>query len=181
MEKPRVSTVFLAGCFGCHMSLLDIDERLETLLELVDLGPSPLTDEKAPSGRYRVGFIEGGCANEEDVRRLRELRSHCDVLIACGECAIQGDIPSLRNNIPLRECLEEAYLKTPSTYNPSGVLPRAPELPWLLDRVHPCSDVVTIDYMLPGCPPSADAIWQTLNAALAGEPVQYPYSLLKYD
>ncbi|NLZ40306.1 MAG: NADP oxidoreductase, partial [Comamonadaceae bacterium] len=44
--RPRVATVSLAGCFGCHMSLLDIDERLFALAEVVRLDRSPLTDIK---------------------------------------------------------------------------------------------------------------------------------------
>jgi NAD-reducing hydrogenase small subunit len=181
MSKPRIASVFLAGCFGCHMSLLDIDERIEKLAELVEFGKSPLTDLKDFSGRYRIGYIEGGCANEENVHVVRQLRKHCDLLVAAGECAVQGDIPSLRNMIPLRECLEEAYINTPSTHNPSRTIPAGPDLPLLLNRVHPVQDVVKIDVSIPGCPPRADAIWLVLCSLLQGKPVRLPYSLLKYD
>ena len=94
MDKPKVATASLAGCFGCHMSLLDIDDRILKLIQLVDFDKSPVDDIKKFSDRCLVGLIEGGCANEENVRTLREFRAHCDILIAVGECAIMGDIPS---------------------------------------------------------------------------------------
>jgi len=181
MAKPKVATTSLAGCFGCHMSVLDIDERILQLIELVDFDKSPIDDLKQFTGRCAIGLVEGGCANEENVEVLREFRKHCDILIALGECAIMGDIPAMRNMVPLRECLEEAYLKGPTVHNPEGRIPNDPELPLLLDKVYPCNEVVKIDYYLPGCPPRADLIWQALTALLENKPLQLPYELIKYD
>jgi NAD-reducing hydrogenase small subunit len=181
MAKPKIATTSLAGCFGCHMSVLDIDERILKLVELVDFDKSPIDDIKTFTGRCAVGLIEGGCANEENVEVLREFRKHCDVLIALGECAIMGDIPAMRNMVPLKECLDEAYLNGPSVHNPSGQIPNDPEIPLLLNKVYPINEVVKIDYFLPGCPPSADTIWQALTALLGGKPVELPYELIKYD
>jgi hypothetical protein len=45
-RKLKVATVSLAGCFGCHMSFLDIDERLLELIEHIEFDRSPLTDIK---------------------------------------------------------------------------------------------------------------------------------------
>ena len=72
MAKPKIATTSLAGCFGCHMSLLDIDERILQLIELVDFDKSPIDDIKKFSGRCAVGLIEGGCCNEENVHVLHE-------------------------------------------------------------------------------------------------------------
>lgn len=181
MAKPKVATTSLAGCFGCHMSLLDIDDRILKLLELVQFDKSPVDDLKQFTGRCAVGLIEGGCCNEENVKVLRDFRAHCDILIAVGDCATMGGIPALRNNIPLKECYEEAYLKGPTVHNPSGQIPNDPELPLLLNRVYPCHEVVKIDYYLPGCPPPADTLWEALVALLSDKPVQLPYELVKYD
>ncbi|MFA6187337.1 MAG: NADP oxidoreductase [Phycisphaerae bacterium] len=181
MSKPKVATASLAGCFGCHMSVLDIDERILKLIELVDFDKSPVDDIKEFTGRCAVGLIEGGCANEENVRVLQDFRRHCDVLISVGDCAIMGGIPAMRNNISLKECLDEAYLNGPTVYNPSGVIPNDKEIPLCLDKVYPCHEVVKIDYHMPGCPPSADTIWQTLVALLTNKPVDLPYELIKYD
>jgi NAD-reducing hydrogenase small subunit len=181
MSKPKIATASLAGCFGCHMSVLDIDDRILKLIELVDFDKSPIDDIKKFSARCAVGLIEGGCCNEENVHVLRDFRRNCDVLIALGDCATMGGIPAMRNGIPLRECLEEAYLKGPTVYNPSGTFPNDPELPLVLDRVYPLHEVVKVDISLPGCPPPADAIWDAMVALLGGKPIDLKYGLLRYD
>lgn len=181
MAKPKVATTSLAGCFGCHMSLLDIDERILQLVELVDIDKSPVNDLKDFTDRCLVGLIEGGCCNEENVHVLRRFRQNCDILISVGDCAIMGGLPALRNTIPLRECLEEAYLNGPSVHNPSGKIPNDEEIPLLLNKVFPCHEVVKIDYHLPGCPPPADTLWQALVALLEDKPLELPYELIKYD
>jgi len=166
------------------MALLDIDDRILQLVELIDFDKSPVDDIKEFTGPVTVGLIEGGCCNEENVHVLQDFRKHCAILISVGDCAINGGIPSMRNNIPLAECYAEAYLegrKGPAVHNPEGVIPNDPELPLLLDKVYPCHEVVKIDYHLPGCPPPADTLWEALVALLTDKPVELPYELIKYD
>jgi len=177
-EKLRVATASLAGCFGCHMSLLDIDERLFDLIDAVDFDRSPINDIKKV-GICDVGLIEGGVANEENVQVLRELRRNCRVLVAFGACAVNGGIPAMRNQYSLEECLREAYVSGSGLYNPG--IPADPEIPLLLNRVHPIHEVVKVDHFLPGCPPSADAIWTFLTELLAERPVRFPYTQIHYD
>lgn len=181
MAKPKIATTSLAGCFGCHMSLLDIDERILELVEIIDFDKSPIDDLKNFTGRCAVGLIEGGCSNEHNVEVLREFRRHCDILVSIGDCATMGGIPALRNTIPVKECLDEAFLHGPSVHNPSGEYPNDPEVPLLLDKVYPAHEVVKIDYFLPGCPPPADTLWEALVALLSDKPVDLPYQLVKYD
>ena len=181
MAKPKVTTTSMCGCFGCHMSILDIDDRILKLVELIEFDKSPINDIKKFTGRCAVGLLEGSCCNEENVHVLQDFREHCDILVAVGGCAINGDIPSMRNSIPLQECLDEAYINGPTVYNPSGQIPNDPELPLILDRVYPCNEVVKVDYFLPGCPPSADTIWAALVALLNNQPLDLPYELIKYD
>ncbi len=113
MGKPVIATASLAGCFGCHMSLLDIDERILKLVELVEFNKSPIDDIKTFTKPVDIGLIEGGCCNSENVDVLRAFRKNCKVLVSVGECAIMGGLPALRNSIPLKECLDEAYLNAP--------------------------------------------------------------------
>ncbi|KAA6185834.1 NADP oxidoreductase [Thiohalocapsa marina] len=176
--KLRVATTSLAGCFGCHMSLLDIDERLIDLVELVELDRTPLTDIKT-IGDCDLGLIEGGVGNAENVEVLRTFRHHCKVLVAVGACAVNGGIPAMRNSFALSDCLEEAYIDGVGLYNQG--IPNDPELPLLLSQVHPIHEVVKVDYFLPGCPPSADAIWTFLTELLAGKPIGFPYTQIHYD
>ena len=163
------------------MSLLDIDERILSLVERVEFDRSPIDDIKHISGRCAIGLVEGGCCNEENVHVLHEFRKACDILVSVGDCATMGGIPAMRNNIPLRECIDEAYRTGVTVYNPDDITPQDPEIPLLLNKVYPCHEVVKIDYLLPGCPPSADALWAALTALLSGKPVELPYELLKYD
>lgn len=177
-KKLRVATTSLAGCFGCHMSLLDIDERLVDLLELIELDSSPLTDIK----RCRpcdLGLIEGGLCNAENVHKLREFRAHCKVLVAVGACAINGGLPAQRNNLDIRECLQHVYLTGHGVER--GFIPNDPELPLPLKQVHPLHDVVKIDYFLPGCPPSAEAFWQFLTDLIAGRTPTLRPEHIRYD
>ena len=181
--KKIVATTSLAGCFGCHMSLLDIDERILDLIELVEFNKSPLDDIKTFTKECDIGLIEGGCCNDENVHVLTEFRKHCQTLVAFGECSLMGGLPALRNTIPLKECLAEAFLRGPTVAdsNPARIIPHDPDLPKILNRVYPCHEVVKIDYFLPGCPPSADLIWDALVALVTGQEVNPSYRSFKFD
>ena len=177
-RKLRVATTSLAGCFGCHMSFLDIDERLFELLQHVELDRTPLTDVKH-CGPCDVGLIEGGICNAENVHVLREFRRNCKVLVAVGACAINGGLPAQRNHVDLGACLQEVYMTEPGLAK--GCMPNDPELPLPLDMVHPLHEVVKVDYFLPGCPPPADAIWSFLSDVVAGREPHVPRELIHYD
>jgi NAD-reducing hydrogenase small subunit len=178
-RRVKIATTSLAGCFGCHMSLLDIDERLLGLIEQADLDRSPLTDIKHCSPDVDVGIIEGGVCNAENVHTLREFRERCRVLVAVGSCAITGGVPAMRNGLPLRVLLEEGYVKGIGVDNPQ--IPDDPELPLLLNRVHPINEIVKVDYYLPGCPPPADAFWELITALMAGREPQLNYEIRRFD
>lgn len=179
MAKPLVATGHFTGCFGCHMSILDIDERILDLVEIVEFDKSPINDIKRFSRPVDIGLVEGGISNDENVEFLRMFRENCKILIAVGACAVTGGVPSIRNTVPLRECLQEAFVDGPTVVD--GEIPNDPDIPILLDKVYPCHEVVKIDYFLPGCPPSADMIWAALTALLSGKPLDLPYEMVKYD
>jgi NAD-reducing hydrogenase small subunit len=183
MEKKVVATTSLAGCFGCHMSVLDIDERILDLIELVEFNKSPIDDIKTFTKPCDIGLIEGGCATSENIHVLKEFRKHCKTLVAVGECAMMGGLPALRNNIPVAECLEEAYLNgiTVRDNNPDGIMPNDEEIPMILNRVYPIRELVKVDYVLPGCPPTAELIWNALYALVTGGEIEAPYEAIRYD
>jgi NAD-reducing hydrogenase small subunit len=182
MRKPVIATASLAGCFGCHMSILDIDERILDLVALVEFNKSPIDDLKTITKPVDIGIIEGGCCNSENVETLRAFRKSSKILISIGECAIMGGLPALRNGIPVRECLEEAYLDCPTVAaDEAGLIPNDPELPILLDRVYPNHEIVKVDLFLPGCPPSAELIWTALTSLLQGKSLAFSYPLVKFD
>ena len=178
-RKLKLATVSLAGCFGCHMSFLDMDERLLSLLELVEFDRSPLTDIKT-IGHCDIGLIEGGLCNAENVHVLRELRAQCKVLVAMGACAINGGLPAQRNQRDVGQMLRDVYSRQTGG-SADNQIPNDPELPLPLNHVHPLHEVVHIDYFLPGCPPSAEAIWCFLNDMIAGRTPQLGHGLIHYD
>jgi NAD-reducing hydrogenase small subunit len=178
-RKLKLATVSLAGCFGCHMSLLDIDERLFELIELVEFDRSPFTDIKQ-IGRCDIGLVEGGLCNTENVDVLREFRAHCKTLVAVGACAITGGLPAQRNHLDLGDILADVYGDRPGLA-PGSAVPNDPELPLPLNNVRPIHEMVHIDYFLPGCPPSADAIWTFLTDLMAGRTPHLGHGLIQYD
>ena len=178
-RKLKVATVSLAGCFGCHMSFLDIDERLFTLIERIEFDRSPLTDIKQV-GHCDIGLVEGGLCNAENVMVLREFRAHCKTLVAVGACAINGGLPAQRNHLDLGVLLTNVYASRHGLAAGSAI-PSDPELPLPLNKVHPLHEVVHIDYFLPGCPPSADAFWSFLNDLMAGRTPHLGHGLIHYD
>jgi coenzyme F420-reducing hydrogenase gamma subunit len=183
MAKKVIATASLAGCFGCHMSFLDIDEKILDLIELVEFNKSPIDDIKTFTKPCDVGLIEGGCCNDENVHNLISFRKNCRILVSVGECAIMGGLPAMRNGIPLQECLEEAYLNgaTVRDHNDKNIIPSDPEIPKIMNRVFPCHEVVKIDYFLPGCPPTPELIWNALVALATGAELKLPYESVKFD
>lgn len=174
-RKLRLATVSLAGCFGCHTSFLDMDERILALVEHVQFDRSPLTDIKEV-GECDIGLIEGGVCNAENVHVLRAYRAHCRVLVAVGACAVNGGLPAMRNHLDVGDILRQVYLRVPG-----GAVPDDVELPLPLAQVHPIHEVVRVDYSLPGCPPSADVFWKFLQDFLHGQtPLPQPQTI-HYD
>ncbi|BBE73770.1 NADP oxidoreductase [Oharaeibacter diazotrophicus] len=176
-RRLRVATASLAGCFGCHMSFLDMDERLVGLIDLIVLDRSPLTDIKHP-GPCDIALVEGGVCNAENVHVLRELRRAAKVVIALGACAVNGGLPAMRNHRGLEDILRKVYEERPDG---GAGIPDDPELPLLTDKVHPLHEVVRVDYFLPGCPPSADAIHKFLTDLAEGRTPRLADALLHFD
>jgi coenzyme F420-reducing hydrogenase gamma subunit len=164
------------------MSFLDIDERILDLVKIVEFNKSPIDDIKTFTKECDIGLIEGGCCNSENVHILKEFRKHCKILVSMGECAIMGGLPALRNGISVKECLDEAYLNCITVQsNQEKIIPNDEELPIILNKVYPCHEIVKIDYFLPGCPPSADLIWNALTALISEQKLNLPYEIFKYD
>ena len=176
--KVKVATCSLAGCFGCHMSFLDMDEQIVGLIEKISFDRSPLTDIKTVHN-CDIGLVEGGLCNEENVHVLKQFRAECKILVAVGACAINGGVPALRNHFTVQQCLEESYLHGVGVVDPR--IPDDPELPSLLPQVLPIQSVVKVDYFLPGCPPPAAAFVEIVSAVLEQREPQLDYPLRRFD
>lgn len=162
MKKLRLATVWLDGCSGCHMSFLDIDDRLLALYEKVDLVYSPLVDLKEFPDEVDVTLIEGAVSTNEDEAKIKKVRAHTKILVSLGDCAVTANVPSMRNAFKLDDLFGVAYL------HDDLLNPEVPSegLPRLLPTVQPVHTVVKVDVFVPGCPPHADTIFYVLSELL---------------
>lgn len=171
-RKIRLATAWLGGCSGCHMSFLDLDERLLALAEAADLVYSPIADVKEFPENVDVALVEGAVANVDHLELAEQIRSRSKIVVSLGDCAITGNVTSLRNRLNVDDLLTEVYKEGP------GQAPRGQEadqlMPALLRRVLPLHQVIPVDAYIPGCPPDPNRIWTAVKALLQGEPVILP-------
>lgn len=163
--KPRLATVWLGGCSGCHMSFLDLDERLIELNDKAEICVSPIIDTKE-FPEVDVTLVEGAVANEEHVEVIREVRRKSKVLVAFGDCAVTGNVTAMRNMFDVEDVLDRAYRETSTEV--IGIPSGNSVVPKLLDKVRPVHEVVEVDYHLQGCPPDANKIYEFVMALVEG-------------
>lgn len=164
MSRLRLATVWLDGCSGCHMSFLDMDERLIELAARVDLVYSPFVDAKEFPEQVDVTLVEGAVGTSEDEEKIRRIRERTRVLVALGDCAVTANVPAMRNPFGPQAALARAYQEN-ATRNQGRP---EHEIPVLQPRVRPVHEIVPVDVFVPGCPPSADTIHYVLEELLAG-------------
>ena len=164
MSKVRVATVWLDGCSGCHMSFLDIDERLLAVADRIDLVYSPLVDHKTFPDNVDVTFLEGAITNEDDLHKVKLVREKSKLLVSLGDCAVTANVPSMRNFCSVDDLYARAYLENVDAQ------PGVPteDIPPLLDRTRPVHEVVPVDLFVPGCPPHPDHIFFVIQELLEG-------------
>ncbi|MEP0772835.1 MAG: NADP oxidoreductase [Acidobacteriota bacterium] len=165
MSTPRLATVWLDGCSGCHMSFLDTDDALLELSTLCTVVYSPLVDTKEFPEGVDVTLVEGSVSSVEDEEKIARVRRRTRILVALGDCAVTGNVPAMRTPFPLEAVLHRAFVET-AQLNPG---PPTRVIPRLLPRVRPVHEVVPVDVVIPGCPPPAAAILDTVKALLAGQ------------
>jgi NAD-reducing hydrogenase small subunit len=163
--RPRLATIWLDGCSGCHMSLLDIDERLLTLTERADLVYGALVDTKEFPAGVDITLVEGAVSSSEDLRKILEVRERSRLVVAFGDCALTSNVPGLRNAFGPEPVLRRAYIEN------VDLAPGIPtDVPTLLAESLPVHAYVKVDVYLPGCPPSADQIFEAVVGLLDGQP-----------
>ena len=164
MSKVTVATVWLDGCSGCHMSLIDMDERLIELSRAIDVVYSPLVDNKVYPEMVDVAIVEGAISSTEDEAKIKKIRAHTRILVALGDCAVAANVPSMRNPFKVEDVMNRAYVEN------ATIQPQIPNeiVPQLLPFVRPIHEVVDVDLFVQGCPPSADTIYYVLSELVAG-------------
>jgi NAD-reducing hydrogenase small subunit len=185
-SKLRFATVWLAGCSGCHMSFLDLDEWLFELAAHVDVVFSPVaSDIKTFPEGVDVCLVEGAVANADNRSLALQLRERTRLVVSFGDCAVTANVPGLRNlwagvdGGSRQSVLDRGYLELADT---GAQHPHAPGIvPELLERVLPLHEVIPVDLYLPGCPPSAERIRAAIEPLLRGtEPAMAGREMLKF-
>jgi len=163
-KKIRMATVWLDGCSGCHMSFLDMDERLIAIAPMIEMVYSPIVDMKEIPADIDLTIIEGAVSNKDDLHRATELRKNSKFVIALGDCAVTGNVPSMRNPIGVTQIFDRAYhqLSDVNELDPDNGVPA------LLTNAMPVHQVVDVDLFVQGCPPPADAIHFVLSELIEG-------------
>ncbi len=164
MDKVRIGTCWLDGCSGCHMSLLDIDEGIVAVLRKADIVFGPLVDAQEWPEGVDVALVEGAVSSQDDLKLAQTLRSRSKIVVALGDCAVTGNVPSMRNGIPRRVLLERIYVEGATT------CPGVPTdgVPALLKQAEPLHSAIKVDVHVPGCPPKPNAILMVLTDLLEG-------------
>jgi NAD-reducing hydrogenase small subunit len=164
MKQARLATVWLDGCSGCHMSVLDMDEAIIAIAKRIEVVYGPLVDAQEFPKAVDVVLIEGAISSQEDLERVRTIRQRSKLVVALGDCAVTGNVPAMRNQIVPRKLLERIYIEGVQE-NP-GIPTEG--VPALLRHAIPVHEVVKVDLHVPGCPPPAAAIAFVLGELLDG-------------
>ncbi len=164
MKKAKLATVWLDGCSGCHMSILDVDEALTAVAQKADIIYGPLVDAQEFPEDVDVTIVEGAVSNQDDLEKIKHVRENTRLLVALGDCAITSNVPAMRNPFPVKKILERVYVQG------ADERPRIPSegVPTLLKHAVPLHEVVKVDLHVPGCPPPAAAIGYVLGELLEG-------------
>ena len=164
MKKVKVATAWLDGCSGCHMSLLDMDAGIISLGRKIEIVYGPLVDAQEFPEDVDVTLVEGAVSSQDDLNRIQKMRQRTRILISLGDCAVNGNVPAMRNSIPVSKLLQRVYVDG----SEEGKLIPTDRVPPLLKQARPLREFVKVDYWLPGCPPPAKAIVGLITDLLEG-------------
>lgn len=155
-RKLKVGVYGITGCAGCQLTVLFAKDRMFELLDLIDIVALPFIKERNEyQGQLDIVLFEGLVANEEDLRKLKEVRERTRILVAIGACSCHGCVPAMKNFMNQPEVERAVYAKIDHLRS--------------LDAT-PIDKHVKVDYYLPGCPPDENEIISVLKDLVLGFP-----------
>jgi coenzyme F420-reducing hydrogenase gamma subunit len=152
--KPKVAVFDFASCEGCELQIVNLEEDLLGLLEHVDV-VSFREAMKEHSDDYDIAFIEGGLVRKSDEERLKNIREHAKILVACGMCAITGGVNAMKNSkdpVEVRKAVYGDKYEYFDTY-----------------AARPLEAVVKVDYNVYGCPMTKTEFLTVVKSLLMGK------------
>jgi F420-non-reducing hydrogenase small subunit len=181
--KLKLAVYWGAACGGCCVSVLDVHEKLFTVVENADLVFWPIAldvkykdVEAMPDKHIDVCLFNGAVRNSENEHMAKLLRAKTKVLVAYGSCAHLGGIPGLANFSSKESLFKRVYETSESTVNPEKIHPQPEykvkegvlEIPEFYNDVKSLDQVVDVDYYLPGCPPQTERLVEVFLAIVTG-------------
>lgn len=183
-KKLQIALYWGAACGGCDVAVLDTNEFILDVAAVADIRFWPIAVdgkyhdvEAMADGELDLALYSGAVRNSENEHLAKLLRQKSKLLVAFGSCAHMGGIPGLANLVTRDEILATAYLNNASIEPGNQTIPQARsavdsmslEIPSFYRRVYRLSDVVEVDYFIPGCPPAPDQVKAVLLAVVKGE------------
>ena len=165
LTMVKLSTDWLSVCGGCHVSLVDLHEKILKVFEQVQLVRCPVLMDTKDYPEADIGLVEGSIRSDHDRHALHEMRKSCKTLIAFGTCAVYGGISGAGSVHTPEDILKKVYKESPST-TPSE--PPSQDVPVMEKSVTPIDEVVKVDIYIPGCPPHPLYIFDAISALLSG-------------
>jgi len=150
-KKPTVAVWKFTGCAGCQMEILRLEDELTSILEAVDIAYFMMAKRQYSSGPYDVSFIEGSVSTPREIEEIKKVRANSKIVVALGDCAIYGCVPSIKNWFPEKIVEERVY------ENPSEILSI---------KIRGIDEYVHVDLYLGGCPPHRGMFMETVRALL---------------
>lgn len=150
-RKTKIALFKFTGCAGCQLEFLHLEDIFLDLLELFDISYWVMVKRDNDEKEWDIGFVEGGISTPWEIEEIKQIRKKTKHLVAFGDCAIGGCVPSIRNWMPQMEAEDIVYHDT-STIHSTKVLGIA--------------EYVKVDAVLKGCPPHRDTIVELLKSAL---------------
>lgn len=154
-NKLKVGFYALTSCAGDFLNIINMEDELLQIFEKLELVEFALASSKSLHEKVDVAFIEGSVSTQKDLETLKSIRLNSNILVALGDCAVWGGIQASLTGIDSNDLLRTVYGVEENNYG-------------FLGEHKAVSEVVNVDYELPGCPIEKNEFLELLIDLLRG-------------